>query len=383
MRQRASSSCGRASGAAAPTRGQQVVGLVHDQPVRPAGPRPHLLQARQQRQEERRPVRERQADQVDHRVLVRGSSAAAAPRRRRGRAARVPSDDGLANVLVVPFGVDDAELVSRLGQPLQQAGGQRRFAAARGAGDQQVGAVGRTRTSVPSSRRAEQDVVPGQPAFALRAGRRPAARRSAPSTPAPWSPRVTMSARSLSGGRALATAAEHSHRLRKAWSFSASPTPTTLCGDRPHLLQGGGQPGRLVDAGRQHHHRALVEDHLQLQPQVADGFEDGGLVRLPGGDDHPADRDRLRRRAARRRLDERCRAAARPAASPLAGGAVEQGAVLGDDPLEEVDVGEDRTARSSSSRPVTRTSFRPVASRRSRAARVGSSTRPSWARVPS
>ncbi len=74
----------------------------------------------------------------------------------------------------------------------------------------------------------------------------------------------------LSAGRALATATAHSHAVRKAWSFSASPTPTTLCGDRPSSRQRRRQARRLVDAGRQHHHRALVEDDLQLQAQVAD-----------------------------------------------------------------------------------------------------------------
>ncbi len=50
-------------------------------------------------------------------------------------------------------------------------------------------------------------------------------------TPAPWLLAVTASARCLSMGTALATAAETSQASRKAWSFSASPTPTTLCGD--------------------------------------------------------------------------------------------------------------------------------------------------------
>jgi hypothetical protein len=38
---------------------------------------------------------------------------------------------------------------------------------------------------------------------------------------------------SLTVGNAFATATAHSTILRKAWSFSASPTPTALCGDSP------------------------------------------------------------------------------------------------------------------------------------------------------
>ena len=64
-------------------------------------------------------------------------------------------------------------------------------------------------------------------------------------TPAPWAPSVTKSARSLSIGSAFATAAENSHRLRKAWSFSASPTPTTLCGERSSSSSAADRPVAL------------------------------------------------------------------------------------------------------------------------------------------
>src|SRR5581483_1999092 len=53
------------------------------------------------------------------------------------------------------------------------------------------------------------------------------------------------------------------------------------------------QARALIDTRRQHHHRALVEDDLQLQPQLADGFDHRGLLRLPGGDDALANRERL------------------------------------------------------------------------------------------
>jgi len=50
-------------------------------------------------------------------------------------------------------------------------------------------------------------------------------------------------------------------------------------------VQRSGQPGTFVDAARQHHHRALVEDDLQLQAQVADLVEDFLFVRLARRDD--------------------------------------------------------------------------------------------------
>src|SRR5690606_32988573 len=45
------------------------------------------------------------------------------------------------------------------------------------------------------------------------------------------------------------------------------------------------EAGRLVDAGRQDHDRALVEYDLQLEPVVADRLEHRRRMRLPGRDD--------------------------------------------------------------------------------------------------
>ena len=72
------------------------------------------------------------------------------------------------------------------------------------------------------------------------------------------------------------------------------------------LIQGSAQAGGLVDSRRQHHHRALVEDYLMFQPQITDGLENQRLIRMPGGDDHAANRKwghalRLERRDERRR----------------------------------------------------------------------------------
>ena len=41
----------------------------------------------------------------------------------------------------------------------------------------------------------------------------------------------------------------------------------------------------LVHAGGKHHYCALIENHLQLKPQVVNGLEHSFLLRLPGGYD--------------------------------------------------------------------------------------------------
>ena len=55
------------------------------------------------------------------------------------------------------------------------------------------------------------------------------------------------------------------------------------------LAQGRLQAGCFVDAGRQHHHGALVEGDQQLEAKLADHLEDHRLHRLPGRDDAAAD----------------------------------------------------------------------------------------------
>ena len=99
----------------------------------------------------------------------------------------------------------------------------------------------------------------------------------------------------------------------------------------------------------------------------------GRLVRLPGGDDHAADRDRRHARAVElcdeclgRRLGERL--------FPCGRRPVEQRAVLGHDAIEQVELGKTARAARRSSRPVTMISLRPDARSRSSAATVGSST---------
>ena len=134
-------------------------------------------------------------------------------------------------------------------------------------------------------RLSDHQVVPRQPA-AFSSARSEAIRLSMTSdTPAPRSAAVMKSTRVLMLSRAFATATEHSH-ARKAWSFSASPTPTMLCGDSLSRSERAAQSGGFVHAGREHHDGALVEDHLQLEPHVANDLQHDRVVRLPCGDDH-------------------------------------------------------------------------------------------------
>ena len=114
-----------------------------------------------------------------------------------------------------------------------------------------------------------------------------------------------------------------------------------VVGRQTELAERLGEAGRLAQARRQHHHGVFVERHMQLEPEITDDLEDRGLMRLPGRHDHPADRDRghtaLPQRADKRfgrRLAEqlflaRCRA-------------IEDSAVLCDDPVEQLDVRTDR-----------------------------------------
>ena len=51
--------------------------------------------------------------------------------------------------------------------------------------------------------------------------------------------------------------------------------------------------GRLVHAGRQDHHGALVEDDLQLQSEVPNDLQHRRFIRFPGRHDRPPDRKRL------------------------------------------------------------------------------------------
>lgn len=80
----------------------------------------------------------------------------------------------------------------------------------------------------------------------------------------------------------------------------------------------------------------LLKMTCHSSPRLADGLEHGGLVRLPGRDDCVADGERIDATCLEA-LDER-RWRCRPERRLLARlGTVEQRAVLGDDPIEQVE----------------------------------------------
>ena len=117
------------------------MGFVEHQPVWPAGARAQVAQAWQQAREERRPVGDRQTDQVGDAVFVRLGEQLhelVDARRPVGRA----HGHGVLQCFVVAFRIDHAEGPLALGQPFEQAGGQARLAAARRADEQQVRTVG-------------------------------------------------------------------------------------------------------------------------------------------------------------------------------------------------------------------------------------------------
>jgi hypothetical protein len=96
------------------------------------------------------------------------------------------------------------------------------------------------------------------------------------------------------------------------------------------------QPARLVDACRQHHHRALIEDHLQLEPAIADRLQHCVLVRFPGGDDHAPDGNRTDA-ALDELVDEALRRGVVERLFLARLGPVEEGAVLRNDSCEQIE----------------------------------------------
>jgi hypothetical protein len=84
-----------------------------------------------------------------------------------GRPLGVTQHHRVLEPLVVPLGVDDAELVALLSQSLQEAGGESGFAAARSAGHQQVHALRREAHLLVRFLVTQQDPVAGEPRLEL------------------------------------------------------------------------------------------------------------------------------------------------------------------------------------------------------------------------
>ena len=138
----------------------------------------------------------------------------------------------------------------------------------------------------------------------------------------------------------MATAAPPAAQLEQGEIILGVADPDDVVRRQAKLLQRRLQAACLVDAGRQHHDRAFVEDDLQLEPEIANGRENLGFMRLDRRDDHPAEGKQpeiqplqaLAEQDRRRLGEERFFLVLRP---------VEQGAILDDDEIEQIQPGKD------------------------------------------
>ena len=97
------------------------------------------------------------------------------------------------------------------------------------------------------------------------------------------------------------------------------------------------QSTRLVDTGGKNHDRALVEDHLKFESQIANRVEDDILVRRPGRDNYLPDGERSDA-ALPQRFNELIGRTFTENGFAFVVGTVEQGAVFRDDPIEQCEV---------------------------------------------
>ena len=97
------------------------------------------------------------------------------------------------------------------------------------------------------------------------------------------------------------------------------------------------EPALLRDGRRQHHDGLAIEDDLQLEPEVVDRAQDRRVVRHHRRDDDAPRREGHARPLERGEKGRRGRR--REVVHPLGARLVEHGAVLRDDPVEEVELG--------------------------------------------
>ena len=118
------------------------------------------------------------------------------------------------------------------------------------------------------------------------------------------------------------------------------PDPDRLVRSKAELAQRVVHPGRLVDAGGEHHDGRPVEDHVQLQSRLLDRLEYRGVVRQPGRDNNPPDIERNAQRL--QALDELQGGRIGQQCLPSGARLVDDGPVFCHDVIEQVDVGKDR-----------------------------------------
>ena len=103
------------------------------------------------------------------------------------------------------------------------------------------------------------------------------------------------------------------------------------------IIERGMQSARLVDTGRENHDRALVEDHLKFESQIANRVENDILVRRPGRHNHLPDRERSDA-ALPQRFNELVGRTFTENRFGFVVGTVKQSAIFRDDPIEKCEV---------------------------------------------
>src|SRR5262245_28244326 len=311
--------------------------FVDDGPMRAAPRGAQFLQPRQQSGEEGRAMIERDPEEVYDDVLRRLVEQFEDLVHVR-RAAVVAQDHRAFEGRVIAFRVNYAELIAPLSQALEKAAGQSRFPDAGRSRDQKVDAVGLQSDLFAVFAHAEQYAVALKSGLDLAqvvAEQRLAKLDHAIAVVAPRHPIGLLFDRRQRVGHRHRTFAE----AEKSVVVFGVADAYGVVRRESQLVERRLEPSRLVHARRQNHDRALIEDHLKFQPQVVYGFQDGRLVRLPGGDDGMPDRDRPHAALSEksheilpRRLGEQLLFALLRA--------MEQRAVFGDNPIEKIKVRE-------------------------------------------
>jgi hypothetical protein len=116
------------------------MGLIENDPVRSPGPCSQTLQTRDELGKECWPVLQRQPEQA-HRHIGRRIFQAGENLTDTRRTLRITQTDYSLQRTVVPLGIDDADLVRLIDEPLNQSSRQCRFATSRGPSNENVATI--------------------------------------------------------------------------------------------------------------------------------------------------------------------------------------------------------------------------------------------------
>jgi hypothetical protein len=221
-----------------------------------------------------------------------------------------------------------------LGQALDETGRERRFAAARRARHQNVNAIGRQPYRRAVEPCAERDVPAREPRID-----RPEVVRDQ------LVDQLDHAVARYTGRHERRSGPDRIDRIRhrdRTFGEAHERMVVLRIADSDHLVrrhaetaQRGLYPRSFVDAGGQHHDRFPVEDHLQLESELADRFDHLRLLRRMRRDDDPSHLQRLDTTPSQR-CDEVLGRRLREQRDIAAVRVVKEGAVLGDDVIEEL-----------------------------------------------